>query len=79
MRLSEQASLTMLEVPVSAGQGGYQKFWLPGAIAKNASARWVYVPDSVTRELAAYAELDRAEVVADARDAGRYRKMRRPW
>ena len=34
MRLSEQASLTMLEVPVSAGQGGYQKFWLPGAIAK---------------------------------------------
>jgi len=32
----------------------------------------------VTRDLAAYAELDRAEVVADARDAGRYQKMRRP-
>jgi hypothetical protein len=49
MRLSEQASLTVLEVPVQAGQGGYQRFWLPGAIAKNSSARWVYVPDSVVR------------------------------
>lgn len=82
MRLSEQASLIALEVPVSAaagaGQGGYQKFWLPGAVAKNASARWVYVPGSVTRDLAAYAEFDRPEVVADARDSGRYRKMRRP-
>lgn len=78
MRLSEQASLTTLEVPVSAGQGGYQKFWLPGAVAKNASARWIYVPDSVVRDLAAYAELDRAEVVADAQAAGRYRRLRRP-
>jgi site-specific recombinase XerD len=78
MRLSEQASLTVLEVPTGAGQGGYQRFWLPAAIAKNASARWVYVPDSGVRDLAAYAEVDRAEVVADARDAGRYRRMRRP-
>jgi site-specific recombinase XerD len=78
MRLTEQASLTALEVPVSAGQGGYQRFWLPGAIAKNASARWVYVPDSVARDLSAYAELDRAGVVADAQAAGRYRRLRRP-
>jgi integrase len=69
MRLSEQASLTVAEVPADAGQGGYQGFWLPGAIAKNASARWVYVPGSVARDLAAYAELDRAEVVAGARAA----------
>jgi len=78
MRLSEQASLTVLEVPVQAGQGGYQRFWLPGAIAKNSSARWVYVPDSVVRDLGACAELDRAEVAAGARAAGRYRRMRRP-
>jgi hypothetical protein len=78
MRLTEQASLTALEVPVSAGKGCYQKFWLPAAVAKNASARWVYNPGSVTRDLAACAEFDRAGVVADARDVGRYRKMRRP-
>jgi integrase len=78
MRLSEQASLTVTEMPLQAGMGGYQRFWLPGAIAKYFSARWVYVPHSVVRELAAYAELDRAEVVEDARAAGRYDRWRRP-
>lgn len=78
MRLSEQAHLTRLEVPTGPGAGGYQRFWLPGAIAKYFSARWIYVPYSVVRELAAYAELDRAEVVEDARAAGVYRRWRRP-
>jgi len=78
MRLSEQVSLTVFEMPTHPGLGGYQRFWLPGAIAKYFSARWVYVPHSVVRELAAYAELDRAEVVADARSAGRYARWRRP-
>ena len=78
LRLSEQASLTAMEMPLQAGMGGYQRFWLPGSIAKNSSARWVYVPHSVVRELAAYAELDRAEVVQDARAAGRYHRWRRP-
>ena len=78
MRLSEQASLTVMEVPLQAGMGGYQRFWLPGAIAKYFSARWVYVPHSVVRDLTAYAQLDRDEVVADARAAGRYRRWRRP-
>ena len=78
MRLSEQASLTVMEMPLQAGMGGYQRFWLPWAIAKYFSARWVYVPHSVVRELAAYAELDRAEVVQDARSAGRYDRWRRP-
>ncbi|CAL9676292.1 hypothetical protein [Streptomyces sp. enrichment culture] len=78
MRLSEQAHLTRLEVPTGAGAGGYQRFWLPGAIAKYFSARWIYVPHGVVGELAAYAELDRAEVVDDARAAGVYRRWRRP-
>src|SRR6266496_1166508 len=78
MRLSEQASLTVMEMPLQVGMGGYQRFWLPGAIAKYFSARWVYVPHSVVRELAAYAELDRAEVVEEARSAGRYARWRRP-
>ena len=78
LRLTEQASLTVHEIPRRAGMGGYQRFWLPGAIAKNASARWIYVPDSAVRDLAAYAGLDRAEVEAGARAAGRYRQVRRP-
>src|SRR6266545_447016 len=78
LRLQEQASLTVPEVPTHTGLGGYQRFWLPGAIAKYCSARWVYVPHSVVRDLAAYAEFDRAEVVDDARAAGRYRRWRRP-
>ncbi|MEU5547277.1 integrase [Streptomyces sioyaensis] len=78
MRLSEQSHLTTMEMPVGVGLGGYQRFWLPGAIAKYFSARWIYAPHSVVRDLAAYAELDRAEVVEDARTAGRYRRWRRP-
>ncbi|QTI90627.1 site-specific integrase [Streptomyces sp. AgN23] len=78
MRLSEQAHLTTAEMPVRPATGGYQRFWLPGAIAKYFSARWVYVPHSVVRELAVYAELDRAEVVGDARASGVYRRWRRP-
>ncbi|MFJ2745652.1 hypothetical protein ACIO3O_39010 [Streptomyces sp. NPDC087440] len=78
MRLSEQAQLAVLEVPARAGAGGYERFWLPGAIAKGFSARWVYVPHSAAGDLAAYTEVDRAKVVADARTAGRYRAWRRP-
>ena len=78
MRLSEQVSLAMSELPTHVGMGGYQRFWPPRAIAKCFSARWVYVPHSVVRELAAYAQLDRAEVVADARAAGRYQRWRQP-
>lgn len=78
MRLTEQSSLTVMEVPTGTGSGGYQRFWLPGSIAKWRSARWVYVPHSVVRDLAAFAEVDRAEVVEDARAAGRYGRWRRP-
>ena len=63
---------------MAAGLGGYQRFWLPGAIAKYFSARWIYVPHSVIRDLVAYVELDRAEVVEAARAAGRYDLWRRP-
>lgn len=73
MRLTEQASLTPFELPrAGGGRGGYQRFWLPAAVAKAGSARWVYVPSSVVRDLAAYAEVDRQEVIASARAKGRY-------
>ncbi len=78
MRLTEQASLTVFEVPTHRGAGGYQRFWLPGATAKNFSARWIYVPESLVGDLAAYAEIDRAEVAEHARAAGRCQHIRRP-
>ncbi|WP_225828941.1 site-specific integrase [Streptomyces naphthomycinicus] len=56
LRLTEQASVTVFEVPTSIVLGGYQRFWLPGVIAKNFSARWVYVPHSTVQEVVAYVE-----------------------
>jgi site-specific recombinase XerD len=72
LRLSEQASLTIFDVPLQT-VAGYQRFWLPPAIAKGGSARWVYVPASVSRDLRGYLEVDRADVMRRARLAGRYR------
>jgi site-specific recombinase XerD len=76
LRLSEQAALTRFEVPLERGLGGYQRFWLPASIAKGGSARWVYVPTAVIADLAAYAVIDRPEVIENARP--RYHRMRRP-
>ncbi|GHB57593.1 hypothetical protein GCM10010347_29670 [Streptomyces cirratus] len=78
MRLEEQASRIILEVPTGPGPAGYSRFWLPGAIAKRNSGRWVYEPASVRRDLTAYEASDRRWVVEEARDAGLYGKIRRP-
>jgi hypothetical protein len=78
LRLAEQTALTVFEVPLDRGLGGYQRFWLPSAIAKGGSAPRVYVPESLVGEAIAYAEIDRAEVIERARAAGRYRRWRRP-
>ncbi|MET3176632.1 UNVERIFIED_ORG: site-specific recombinase XerD [Arthrobacter sp. UYCu721] len=75
LRLTEQVSLTPFEVPRAGGPRGYQRFWLPAAVAKAGSARWVYVPNSLLRDLAAYAEVDRREVIDAARSKGRYRRL----
>lgn len=78
LRLEEQASRLTLEVPTGPGPAGYSRFWLPGVIAKRNSARWVYEPASVRRDLTAYAAEDRRLVIEEAREAGRYREIRRP-
>ncbi|MBK6042237.1 integrase [Streptomyces sp. MBT55] len=78
LRLEEQASRLITEVPTGPGPAGYSKSWLPAAIAKRNSARWVYEPASVRRDLTAYADEDRRWVIEEARDAGRYSKIRRP-
>ncbi|MEU8100565.1 site-specific integrase [Streptomyces rubiginosohelvolus] len=78
MRISEQSSVAITELPTGLGPAGFRRFWLPEAIAKGGSARWVYVPASVGRDLTDYRDYDRAEVVADAQAKGRYRRIRRP-
>jgi integrase len=79
LRLAEQTALTLFEMPLDRGLGGYQRFWLPSAIAKGASARRIYVPESLVGEAITYAEIDRADVIEQARAAGRYRRLRRPF
>lgn len=78
LRLEEQASRLITEVPTGPGPAGYSKSWLPKAIAKRNSARWIYEPASVRRDLTAYASEDRRWVIEEARAAGRYDKIRRP-
>jgi integrase len=75
LRLAEQASLTVLEVPHGPAGRGYERFWLPGAVAKNESARWVYLPGALTRKTGEYIAADRAAVVAAARARGAYDAM----
>ncbi|WP_091305580.1 tyrosine-type recombinase/integrase [Amycolatopsis tolypomycina] len=79
LRLQEQSALTTFEVPPGGGAAsGYRRFWLPAAIAKGASARWVYVPGGVLGDLHEYLTIDRAAVVAEAQADGRYWRVRRP-
>jgi site-specific recombinase XerD len=78
LRLSEQAALTVFDLPTHPmpGQLGYQRFWLPAAVAKWGSARWVYVPVGLVRELETYRELDRPEAVHVGRSSGAYDRLR---
>jgi len=78
MRLAEQGSLTLLEVPNSGGSQAYHRFWLPAAIAKGGSARWVYVPDSIARKVGEYIAADRADVIEQARARGAYDRIASP-
>ncbi len=78
LRVSEQSALSIFEVPYGHVRHGFERFWLSASIAKGRSARWIYVPPSLLPELSAYVEIDRAEVIADAQAADRY-KWRQPW
>ena len=78
MRISEQSLLTVVEMSLADRRAGYGRFWLPEAIAKGGSARWIYVPGGVRRDLREYAEFDRSLVVQEAQADGRYAKIRRP-
>lgn len=77
MRLSEQASLTLFDVPDFDVHRRYVATWLPSAIAKNASGRRLYVPAAVLRELWDYIRVERQELVDSARERGTYDRIER--
>lgn len=64
LRLSEQSALTVFDIPADQG-ASYQRFWLSGAIAKGGSARWVYLPRHLVRDLDEYRRFDRAQILAE--------------
>lgn len=78
LRLREQASLTVFDIPDRTPGAVYHRGWLPAAIAKYGSARSFYVPDAVARDLATYVEVDRLDAVLGARRAGRYERIENP-
>lgn len=78
LRLTEQGSLAVPEVPRSGGGEAYHRFWLSAAIAKGGSARWVYVPDSIARKISEYIATDRADVIEQARARGAYDQVASP-
>jgi len=75
LRLEEQVSLTRFELPDLDPTRVHVPFWLPVAIAKGSSARWVYVPASVLQAVWDYLAFERAEAVERAQAAGVYERL----
>jgi hypothetical protein len=78
LRLSEQTSMSLFELPERTGGLGSARTWLPAAIAKCSSARNIYIPASVLADVWDYVELERAQAVTEARAKGLYERMRDP-
>ena len=75
LRLTEQASLTLFEVPDIDEHRAYSPTRLPAAIAKNGSGRRIYIPATVLREVWDYIRFDRAELIEQARRRGTYDRI----
>jgi hypothetical protein len=75
LRLTEQASLTVFEVPDIDLHRAYSPTRLPTAIAKGGSGRRIDIPGPVLREVWDYIRFERAEVIEDARARGAYDQL----
>jgi site-specific recombinase XerD len=78
LRLSEQTSLSLYELPEIVPGVLNSRTWLPRAIAKGGSERAVYIPASVLKDVWDYVELERADAVQQARKRGVYQRIRDP-
>lgn len=75
LRLVEQTSLTLFDVPDIDPTRAYAPTRLPSAIAKNGSGRRIYIPAAVLRDLWDYIRFDRAELVEQALRCGTYDRL----
>lgn len=75
LRLGEQTSLTVFEIPDFDVHRAYAPTWLPSAVAKNGSGRRIYIPATVLRDLWDYIEVDRCEAIELARSRGTYEQL----
>lgn len=75
LRLTEQASLTLFDIPDIDTHRAYSPTRLPSAIAKNGSGRRIYIPATVLREIWDYIRFDRAELIEQARRRGSYDRL----
>lgn len=78
LRLSEQTSLSLFEVPRPSTATGHARSWLPASIAKGGSARHIYFPESVLRDVWDYVEVERADAVERGRHDEIYEQIRDP-
>ncbi|MCX4776819.1 tyrosine-type recombinase/integrase [Streptomyces sp. NBC_01264] len=78
LRLAEQTSLSLFELPEMVPGLLNQRSWLPTAIAKAGSARRVYFPASALKDVWDFVETDRAEAVEAAQEAGLYERILNP-
>ncbi len=78
LRLSEQVGLSLYELPRPVPGALNARTWLPAPIAKGGSARSIYIPAGVLKDVWDYVEIERAEAVERARGDGVYGQVADP-
>jgi hypothetical protein len=78
LRISEQTGLSLYELPRPAAEVLTARGWLPAPIAKGGSARHVYFPAGVLKDVWDYVEIERAEAIDRARQDGVYEQIPDP-
>ncbi|MCS6559094.1 tyrosine-type recombinase/integrase [Curtobacterium flaccumfaciens] len=72
LRLQEQATLLVSEIPALEGAAAYTRLWVSAATAKYESERYVLVARNVLRSIHTYLLVDRSESIDRARRSGAY-------
>ncbi|MFD1321411.1 hypothetical protein [Micromonospora sonneratiae] len=72
LRLSEWASVLLVELPADDPRRGYVTCWLAAECAKGGRGRQFWMPRSVSADVLVYCEGERAAAVRRAQQAGRY-------
>lgn len=75
LRLREQASLLLTDIPARSAGKRFAKNWIPEAIAKGSSARDIYYPDQILGSLEAYRRVERNISVREGQRSGIYEKI----